>query len=67
MSVKVVKNTRTLGRANVEGLSFPEAAIMTTLREMYHDVEARVREMNALTTGPATIKIIVEQEVIIDD
>lgn len=67
MSAKVYKNTRAMGQATVEGLSFPESAIMATLREMFHDVQAKVEQDGAITTSPAVIKFIVEQEVIVND
>lgn len=67
MSTKIIKNTRVLGRANVDGLSFPESVITSILKEMFFDVQVRASLLDAVTTGPAVVKIIVEQEVITHD
>lgn len=67
MAVQVYTNTYRMGQATVDGLSFPESAIMTTLHDMYRATQAKVDRDGGVTTGPAVIKFVVEQEVIVDE
>lgn len=66
MSVKVIKVTQRLGKANDDGVSFSNRDIMGALLTCYKQVRSQAKAMKAITTGPATIVIIVEQEVILD-
>lgn len=67
MAVKIYKNAYQMGQATVDGLSFPESAIMDTLKQQFDAVQRQVDVDGGVTTGPARVLFIVEQEVIVDD
>lgn len=67
MSTKVVKSTHKIGQANAEGVSFTEGAMLYKAREAYMDIQQKVASMGAVTTGPARVLVIVEQDVIVND
>jgi hypothetical protein len=67
MAIKIVKSVRHIGQATFEGVSFPESLLMVEAKAAFDAVQAEVRRINAVTTRPAIIKILVEQEVVTDD
>ena len=67
MGQKVVKYTKLVGQGNAQGVSFPEGAFMYNAREGYMDIQEKAKRMGAVTTGPARILVVVEQDVITND
>lgn len=67
MSVKILKNTYRMGQATVDGLSFPESQIMTTLKQMFDAIQQKADTEGAIITRPATVLFTIEQEVILND
>lgn len=67
MSTKVVKATIQVGQANDQGVSFTEGALMFRAREGFMDIQQKIKSMGGVTTGPARVLVIVEQDVTIDD
>lgn len=66
MAVKVYKNTYRMGQATVDGLSFPESAIVDTLHKLFTAIQTQVDRDGGVTTGPATVLFTIEQEVLVD-
>lgn len=66
MAIKIVKAVRQIGQATFEGLSFPESALMVETMRAFDAAQTEARKIG-MTTRPAVVKIIVEQEVITDD
>jgi hypothetical protein len=67
MSTKVIKITKLLGQANESGLSFAAGAFMYAAREGFMESQGRAKRIGGVTTGPARVFIIVEQDVIVND
>lgn len=67
MSLKIYKNTKVIGQATVEGLSFPADALLHLTKKAFHEVQEAVNNDGSMTTGPARILVTVEQEAIVDD
>jgi len=67
MSVKVVKSTRMVGHANEQGLSFPADQFMYETKKAFDRLNRKIKSIGGVSTGPAKVIILVEQEVLIDD
>lgn len=66
MSIKVVKSVRDVGQADAEGVSFPESDLLRRAREAFLAARQEAHDIG-IVTGPAQVKIIVEQEVVTND
>lgn len=66
MALKVIKAIQDVGKANDEGLSFAEPELLRATRKAYDAAQARARRDGGVTTGPARVRILIEQEVILD-
>jgi len=65
--MKVIKATKRVGQANAQGVSFPEGNLMRVAREGFLDIQDKVRREGYVTTGPARVLVIIEQDVIVND
>ena len=64
MGLQVYKNTYEMGHATYDGVSFHESDIMPTLKAMFDVVEKQIKEDGGVSTKPARVLFIVEQEAI---
>lgn len=67
MSVKVVKGVRQIGTANASGVSFPIENMLVQAKNAYEAVQKEVDERGGVTTGPARVLIVIEQDALMED
>lgn len=64
MSAKTIKVVEQVGQADAGGVNFPESDLLKQAKKCYDLAEHKTRQMSAVTTGPARVYVVVEQDVI---
>lgn len=64
MSTRISKVVKEVGRCNEQGLSFHESEFLARTKVAFEQATAQVAVREGVTTGPAKVSIIIEQEFI---
>ena len=67
MSVKIIKVVQQVGSATEDGVTFTAGELMNQTHLAFHRAMRSVFQRGGVTTGPAKIKVVVEQEVVLND